>query len=63
MGAQPSSTSTPRRSSPPNVYKQGLIGAQFSFSAAVGLFNSVINLALILLVNQIAKRVTGNSLW
>jgi putative aldouronate transport system permease protein len=45
------------------VYKQGLLAAQFSFSAAVGLFNSVINLALILLVNQIAKRVTGNSLW
>ncbi len=48
---------------PTYVYKQGLLAAQFSFSAAVGLFNAVINLALILLVNQVSKRVTGNSLW
>lgn len=36
------------------VYKVGLIGADFSFSAAVGLFNSVINLVLLLIVNYFA---------
>ncbi|WP_309119947.1 ABC transporter permease subunit [Paenibacillus sp.] len=45
------------------VYKVGLIGADFSFSAAVGLFNSVINLVLLLLVNALAKRLSGSSLW
>ena len=48
---------------PTYVYKAGLIGAQFSYSSAIGLFNSVINLVLILVVNQISKKVTGNSLW
>lgn len=45
------------------VYKAGLLGAQFSFSAAVGLFNSVVNLALLLSFNRLAKRVTGTGLW
>ncbi len=45
------------------VYKVGLLGANFSFSTAVGLFNSLVNLVLILLVNAIAKRVSATSLW
>lgn len=45
------------------VYEMGLLGSQFSFSAAVGLFNSVINFGLIIIVNQLAKRVGGTSLW
>ncbi len=45
------------------VYKQGIQQAQYSFSAAVGLFNSVINLILILTVNQIARKVGETSLW
>ncbi|WP_274655074.1 ABC transporter permease [Paenibacillus humicola] len=45
------------------VYKIGLLGANFSFSAAVDLFNSVINLTLLLTVNYIARRVSENSLW
>ena len=45
------------------VYKTGLLNADFSMATAVGLFNSVINLVLLLLVNVIAKRVTGNGLW
>lgn len=44
------------------VYKIGLLGSQFSFSAAVGLFNSVINFVLIIAVNQIARK-SGTSLW
>ncbi|MEY8751007.1 ABC transporter permease [Alkalicoccobacillus gibsonii] len=45
------------------VYKMGIINASFSFSAAVGLFNSIINLILIMIVNLIARRVTGTGLW
>jgi putative aldouronate transport system permease protein len=45
------------------VYKTGLLGANFSFSAAVDLFNSVINLILLITVNAIASRISDNSLW
>lgn len=45
------------------VYKVGLLGANFSFSTAVGLFNSVINFILLITVNQIAKKVGETSLW
>ena len=45
------------------VYKTGLLNADFSLATAVGLFNSVINLVLLLGVNMVAKRVTGNGLW
>lgn len=45
------------------VYKVGLIESNFSFSSAVGLFNSVINLILLVLVNYLAKRISNNSLW
>ncbi|WP_258881592.1 sugar ABC transporter permease [Paenibacillus sp. sptzw28] len=45
------------------VYKVGLLGANFSFSAAVGLFNSVINLILLLTVNFFARKVSETSLW
>ena len=45
------------------VYKTGLLGANFSFSAAVDLFNSVLNLILLITVNSIAKRISDNSLW
>jgi len=45
------------------VYKTGLLNADFSSATAVGLFNSVINLVLLLGVNAVAKRITGNGLW
>jgi putative aldouronate transport system permease protein len=45
------------------VYKIGLLNAQFSFSAAVGLFNALINLFLLLSVNRIARKVGETSLW
>ena len=45
------------------VYKIGLLDAQYAFSTAVGLFNSVINLILIVTVNKIAKTVSDVSLW
>lgn len=45
------------------VYKVGLQGAQFSFASAVGLFNSVANLALLLIVNRVARALGETSLW
>ncbi|WP_238178121.1 ABC transporter permease [Paenibacillus contaminans] len=45
------------------VYRSGILGAQYSFSAAVGLFNSLVNFILLLTVNRIAKKVNQVSLW
>ncbi|NOU63958.1 ABC transporter permease subunit [Paenibacillus sp. LMG 31461] len=45
------------------VYKMGLVGANFSFSAAVGLFNSVVNLLLLIVVNYVARKNSETSLW
>ncbi|GII30169.1 ABC transporter permease [Planotetraspora mira] len=45
------------------VYKTGLVNADFSMATAVGLFNSVVNLVLLLFVNFAAKRITGKGLW
>ncbi|MFK7691880.1 ABC transporter permease [Paenibacillus sp. HJGM_3] len=45
------------------VYRTGIVGAQYSFSAAVGLFNSLINFVLLVLVNSLARRMKQTSLW
>jgi putative aldouronate transport system permease protein len=45
------------------VYHAGLQQAQFSYSAAIGLFNSLLNLALLLVFNTIARRANQATLW
>lgn len=45
------------------VYEVGLVGGQYSFSTAVGLFNSLINVALLVTANLIVRRISENSLW
>lgn len=45
------------------VYKVGIQQAQFSFSTAVGLFNSVVNCLVLLLVNWFAGKVSETSLF
>jgi putative aldouronate transport system permease protein len=45
------------------VYQVGLVNANYSFGTAIGLFNSVVNFILLVSVNWIARRVSGNSLW
>ncbi|MDR2096809.1 MAG: ABC transporter permease subunit [Treponema sp.] len=45
------------------VYRRGLVEAQYSFGAAVGLFNAVIGLMLIGVTNALAKRYSETSLW
>jgi putative aldouronate transport system permease protein len=48
---------------PTYVYKTGILNANFSLGATIGLFNAAISLVLLLVVNKIAKRVTGSGLW
>nr|AYQ75806.1 sugar ABC transporter permease [Cohnella candidum] len=48
---------------PTYVYKIGIQRAEYSFSAAIGLFNAVINLVLLLFVNKAAKKISGNGLF
>ena len=45
------------------VYRVGLVQNNYSYSTAVGLFNSVINMALVILANKGAKKFAGESLW
>lgn len=45
------------------VYRQGLLQQDYSYSTAVGLFNSVINCLLLFAANFISKRTTETSLW
>lgn len=45
------------------VYQTGLVSGNFSFGTAVGLFNSVISLILIIVANFVARRVSDTSLF
>lgn len=45
------------------VYRRGLINGDYSFSAAVGLFNSAINFALVVIANKISNKVTGSGIF
>lgn len=45
------------------VYRKGLIDSQWSYSAAVGLFNSVINFLIVMVFNKVSRKVTETSLW
>lgn len=45
------------------VYKVGLIDADFSFATAIGLFNSVVNMVMLITMNSLMKRVSDSSLF
>lgn len=45
------------------IYKMGIQSGQYSFATAIGLFNSVINFAMLVLVNTIARAMGENVLW
>lgn len=45
------------------VYKRGILNSNYSFSAAVGLFNNVVNVTLVLITNAISKKVSKTSLF
>lgn len=45
------------------VYRVGLLDRDWGYSAAIGLFNSLINVILLLITNKISKKLTETSLW
>lgn len=45
------------------VYQQGIVRSQFSYATAIGIFDSVINFTLLVIVNRIAKKTSNISLW
>lgn len=45
------------------TYKVGLLNTEYSFSSAIGLFNSLINLILLISVNTLARKISDTSLW
>lgn len=45
------------------VYKMGLEKSDFSFSTAMGLFNNIVNITMLVIVNRISKKVNESSLW
>nr|WP_238404312.1 ABC transporter permease subunit [Paenibacillus paridis] len=45
------------------VYTTGILKGEYSYTAAIGLFNSVINLILLLMVNRFARKTSETSLW
>lgn len=45
------------------VYKTGIIDAQLSYSTALSLFESAINIILVVVCNYISRKTTDNSLW
>lgn len=45
------------------VYRVGLLEQNFSYSTAIGLFNSIINCLLLLIANKFSRKMTDTSLW
>lgn len=45
------------------LYRVGIQSAQFSYGTAIGLFEAIIGLVLVLLANLISRRLVGTSLW
>lgn len=45
------------------VYRKGLLEMSWSYSAAVGMFNSIVSFILVWSTNKLSKKVSGNGLW
>ena len=45
------------------VYRRGLVEQNYGLGAAVGLFNSIINIATLVIANKLSKKITDESLW
>lgn len=45
------------------VYREGIEGARYSYTAAVGLFQNVLSFGLLLIANWISRRFSESSLW
>ena len=45
------------------VYRRGLKGGEYSYATAVGMFQSVIGFAMVIIANQLSRRYSETSLW
>ncbi len=45
------------------TYQIGLIGGQFSYSTAIGLFNNIVNIIMLFLANTVLKKISGTGLF
>ena len=45
------------------VHKSGLLNMQYSYSSAIGLFQTIINIIMLVSVNKISSKVSETSLW
>lgn len=45
------------------VYRRGMLQSDYSYGAAVGLFNSLVNCVLIILANTVSRKVNETSMW
>ena len=45
------------------VYRRGLLNMEYGFGSAVGLFNSVINMTMLITFNKISRKVADQGLW
>ncbi len=45
------------------VYRYGLLNSEWSYSTAIGLFNSVVNVLLVVIANKVSRKVSETSLW
>lgn len=45
------------------IYRKGLINNDYGYATAVGLFNSLVNLVLIIATNKLSQKYTETSLW
>ncbi|QUI22122.1 sugar ABC transporter permease [Vallitalea pronyensis] len=45
------------------MYKTGILQMEFEYSTAISLFNTIINVILLILANQVSKKLSENSLW
>ena len=45
------------------IYRRGIRGAEYGFTTAIGLFETLVNFLLLILANEFSRRVSDNSLW
>ncbi|MBD3689013.1 sugar ABC transporter permease [Nanchangia anserum] len=45
------------------TFKIGILGSQFSYSTAIGLFNTVVNFCFLIAANAISKKASGSSIF
>ena len=45
------------------VYREGILHGRYDMATAVGLFNAIVGLLLIVISNRLSRKYTGNGLW